>query len=204
MSSSLEKLNLRPGERRLLVAIGIALFIALNVMFVRPKFGEFGRVRVKTSEIQGDIDKFQREIDKKPAYTKQLQEMEGQGSKILKEEQSLRMLQTVQSQALASGFTINSVQQQTSFAFSNSTNAFFDEQALVISYDTGYRQLITFLVGLADHESMIRVRNMDVKTDPSHQRLQGIITLVASFQRNRPNATAAPAAVQTHSTAQKK
>lgn len=190
MSAPPEKLTLRTGEKRLLVAIGIVLFIVLNVLFVWPKFGEFGRVRTKTDKVRQEIAKFQAEIDKTPSYQKVLKEMEGQGSRIVKEEQSLRLLQTVQSQALANGVRINSSQESTR-GFNIATNAFFDEQSLVVSYDTSYQPLIDFLVGLAEHESMIRVRQMDVKPDPSRQRLQGNITLVASFQKSRPGSPAA-------------
>jgi len=192
MSAPPEKLNLRTGEKRLLVAIGIVLFIVLNVLFVWPKFGEFGRVRARTDKVRQEIKKFQTEIDRAPGYQKILKEMEGQGSRIVKEEQSLRLLQTVQSQALASGVKINS-SQESSRSFNVATNAFFDEQSIVVSYDSGYQQLINFLVGLAEHESMIRVRQMDVKPDPSRQRLQGNLTLVASYQKSRPASSAVPA-----------
>lgn len=192
MSSTLDKMNLRPGEKRLLVGIGIVLFVVVNFMVVTPKFGEFGRIRSETETLQTEINKFQAMIDKRPKFERELKELEGQGSKIIKEEQSLRLLQTVQSQALASGFTINSSRETTSSSFSTSTtNSFFDERSLIVQYDTGYRQLISFLVGLAEQESMIRVRSMDVKPDPSHQRIQGNITLVASYQRSR-NSSAAP------------
>lgn len=200
MSAAPEKLNLRTGEKRLLVGIGIVLFFVLNVLFVWPKFGEFGRVRARTEKVQQEINKFQTEIDKTPAYRQVLKEMEGQGSRIVKEEQSLRLMQTVQSQALASGLRINS-SQESPRSFNLATNSFFDEQSVVVSYDTGYSQFIDFLVNLAEHESKIRVRQMDVKRSPNNQTLQGNVTLVASFQKSRPNAPANPAASNTNSTA---
>jgi hypothetical protein len=192
MSSSLDKLNLRPGEKRLLVGIGIVLFLVLNVLFVWPKFGEFGRLRAETEKIQREMARFQTEIDQEPTYQKLLRELAGQGSQVIREEQTLKLQQTVQSQALASGVTINSYAMQNSRATTTVTNAFFDEQSLVVTYDTKYGPLINFLVNLAEDESMIRVRHMDVKPDLSRQRLQGNITLVASYQKSRPNAPTAP------------
>lgn len=191
MSSSLDKLNLRPGEKRLLVGIGIVLFLVLNVLFVWPKFGDFGRLRAETEKIQREMDRFQTEIDKAPTYKKLLQELAGQGSQVIREEQTLKLQQTVQSQALASSVTINSYAMQNTRTTTTVTNAFFDEQSLVVAYDTKYGPLISFLVNLAEDESMIRVRTMDVKPDLSRQRLQGNITLVASFQKSRPNAPTA-------------
>lgn len=188
MSAAPEKLNLRTGEKRLLVVIGIVLFIVLNVLFVWPKFGEFGRVRNRTAKVQQEIKKFETEIDKTPSYQKLLKEMEGQGSRLVKEEQSLRVLQTVQSQALASGVRLNSAQ-ESARGLNTATNAFFDEQAIVVSYDTGYQQLVDFLVGLAEHESMTRVRQMEVRRSPNSQSLQGNLTLVANFQKSTSTAT---------------
>jgi Tfp pilus assembly protein PilO len=185
MSPAAEKFNLRTGEKRLLVGIGIVLFVVLNVLFVWPRFGEFGRVRAETRKIRSEIAKFQAEIDREDRYREQLREMEGQGSRIVREEQALLLLQTVQSQALASGVTVNRYQ-ESGRGLNVATNAFFDEQSLLVSYDTDYPELINFLVVLAEHESMIRVRQMDVKPSPNRQRLQGNITLVASYQKTRP------------------
>ena len=42
MTSFFDKLNLRPGEPRLLVLVGLAGFVVLNVIFVWPRFGELG------------------------------------------------------------------------------------------------------------------------------------------------------------------
>lgn len=187
MSEAPARLNLRTGEKRLLVGIGIVLFVVLNVLFVWPRFGEFGRVRNRTAAVRSEIAKFEAEIAREADYQKQMREMEGQGSKIVREEQSLRLLQTVQSQALASQVRISSFQEQ-SRGLNTATNAFFDEQSLVVSYDAGYHELINFVVSLAEHESMIRVRQMDVKPDGGRHRLQGNITLVASYQKSRPGA----------------
>ena len=40
MKSLFDKLDLRPGERRLVVGVGIVVFIVLNLLFVFPNFGE--------------------------------------------------------------------------------------------------------------------------------------------------------------------
>ena len=184
MSTSLDKLNLRPGEKRLLVGIGITIFVVLNFWLIFPRFGEFGRVRASTAKLQQEINSFQKEIDKKGTYQKLLSELEGQGSQVIDQERALQLQMTVQSQQLATGINLTRYD-PVGRPFNAPTNAFFDEQSLVVGYDTGYKELISFLVGLTEHESNIRVRQMDVKRDPSNQRLQGNITLVASYQKTR-------------------
>ena len=43
-TSIFDKLNLRPQERRLVVIVGMVLFVLINWWFVWPFFGEWGKV----------------------------------------------------------------------------------------------------------------------------------------------------------------
>lgn len=182
MSETPDKAMIKPGEKRLLVVVGIVVFAVLNFMFVFPRFGEFGDITHEIDKVERDIQRYQVEINKQDTYKKALAELEGQGSKVIAREQALRLQTTIQSQALRSGVNVIRYDPVTRSGLS-ATNSFFDEQAIVVGYDTGYNQLISFLVGLAEDDSMIRVRTMAVRRDPSNQRLQGNITLVASYQK---------------------
>jgi Tfp pilus assembly protein PilO len=196
MSSSIDKLNLKPGEKRLLVGIGIVLFLVLNFMFVFPRFGEVAEIQYETEDLRNTIERYESTISKRKTYQTKLAELEGQGSAVIPGEQALQLQMTVQSQALQSGVTIGRYSPVN--RASSSTNAFFDEQSIVVSYNTGYKQLVDFLVRLADHDSMIRVRSMDVKPDPKRYGLQGSITLVASYQKG--SKSGAPTTPKTTST----
>jgi hypothetical protein len=72
------------------------------------------------------------------------------------------------------------------------TNAYFDEQAIVVSMTTAEKDLVAFLLALGAGNSMIRVRDMDLRPDPPQQRLIGSITLVASYQKKTPPAKPSP------------
>ena len=43
MKNPFDQLNLRPQERRVLVIVGLIIFVVLNILFVRPLFGELAR-----------------------------------------------------------------------------------------------------------------------------------------------------------------
>ena len=43
MKSAFDRLNLRPFERRLVVAVGTVVFVVLNLVFVWPYFDERGK-----------------------------------------------------------------------------------------------------------------------------------------------------------------
>ena len=101
----------------------------------------------------------------------------------------IQLLRTVQIQAPRSGVYVSSSRPVPNM--SGKTNAFFDEQTVVISVNTGDKELVSFLYTIGSDNSMIRVRDLDLKPDTSGNKLQGSLTLVASFQRKPP--TVAPA-----------
>jgi len=55
-----------------------------------------------------------------------------------------------------------------------------------------YAALVDFLWRLADKETLVRAKSMQLGTDPPRQLLQGTLTLVKSFQRRPPPKTSAP------------
>jgi hypothetical protein len=200
MSSLFDKLNLRPQERRLVVIVGIVVFVALNFWLVLPMFGEYGKNQQRIFDKQTELKKYQAEISKLKSYEKERDQLETSGVYIPNEEAGLRMSQEISSQAALSGVTINSMTQMMRQGTGGKTNAFFDEAAVTVNVNSGEKELVEFLWRLADKETLIRAKSMTVGPDPSRMRLQGQITLVKSFQRRPVKAaastTAKPAAAK--------
>ncbi|HXJ61983.1 MAG TPA: hypothetical protein VNU68_35545 [Verrucomicrobiae bacterium] len=194
MSSLFDKLNLRPQERRLVVIVGIVVFVALNFWLVIPMFGEYGRNGQRILDVKKRLKTYQDEISKKNTYEKELRQLETSGVYIPTEEAGLRMSQEISSQAALSGVTITSMtQMQRNVQTGGKTNAFFDEAAVTVNVNSGEKELVEFLWHLADKETLIRAKSMTVGPDPSRMRLQGQITLVKSFQKRPTKATATTA-----------
>jgi Tfp pilus assembly protein PilO len=197
MSSYFDKLNLTPAERRLVVIVGIVVFVVIQFWFVFPMFGEYGKYEQWKRDADALLQKYQSEIGKQPAYLKELKELEGQGAFVPTEEAALRLTQEINSQAALSGVTVTSIQPMTRQSATGKTNAFFEEATVTVSVNTGEKELIDFLYRLADKDLLIRAKSMNISTDPSQMRLQGQLTLVKSFQRKPPqkvSAAARPAA----------
>jgi hypothetical protein len=193
MNSFLDKLNLKPQERRLVVIVAIVIFIGLNIWFVFPVFGELGRAQERIRYQRKLLSDFQDEVNKKPAYEKELSQLKSKGLYIPSEEVAGQLMREVQDQARAS--LVNLIRYDASKKSSFNTNAFFDEQSLVVSLgSTGERELIDFLYRLSARESLTRVRSMNLSPDPPRQKLNGSITLVRSYQRKPPARSAASAA----------
>lgn len=193
--SFLASLNLRPQEKRLLV-VGLAMaMLVLSALFVWPRLGEWRKAREALEKSRKTLQTYEAEIARIPTYEARLAELEGQGSAVLQEEQALQLIRTVQFQAQQHNVLITSTRAGLP-SQTTSTNAFFDEQTVQIGVNTGEKELVQFLHALGSGGSLIRVRDMDLRPDPPRYRLNGTITLVASYQRNPKNtrpAASAPA-----------
>jgi len=194
MNSLFDKLNLRPQERRLVVIVAIVVFVVLILWLVWPMFGEYGlpvlgldgRFQQRDLDAQKRLKGYEDEINKRDTYQKELNELKTQGGYVPTEEAALRLSQEINSQAALSGVTITSITPLTRQTTSGKTNAFFEEAAVTVNVNTGEKELIDFLFRLADKETLVRAKSMNISTDPSRMRLQGQITLVKSFQRRPP------------------
>lgn len=185
MNSFFDKLNLRPQERRLVVIVGIVVFILINVWLIIPRFGDFSEFQANTKKAQDTVTKYEAEIKKQSSYQKELTELQGQGVFVPSEEAALRLYQEVNSQANLTGLGYSLITPATRGSTTKS-NAFFEETSVTVNVRTGEKELIDFLHRLTDKELMIRAKSMDLGPDPTRMMLQGSITLVKSFQRKPP------------------
>ena len=65
MTSYLDRLNLRPFEKRLVVAVGAVLFVVLNAWFVVPHFSDLGQAKKRRADALELMKSWQVEIDQK-------------------------------------------------------------------------------------------------------------------------------------------
>jgi Tfp pilus assembly protein PilO len=192
MSSTLDKLNLRPQERRLLVIVGVVIFIALNYFLVFPYFGEIGKEQGELDSARKKLDRYQTKIAEIPRLEQRLRELAGEGATVAAQEQAVDLLRTVQDHVRRSGVSVSNWGAVTSNTQSN--NEFFEEQSLRIQVSTGEAELVNFLFNVGTGNSMIRVRELTLRPENPRYRLTGTITLVANYQKKSPaSAPAGPA-----------
>ncbi|MBM3834117.1 MAG: type II secretion system protein M [Verrucomicrobia bacterium] len=185
MRSFWDKLNLRPHEKRLVVIVAIVLFVVLNLWLVWPHFKDWGILQEQREKNNRTLQTYQKEIARISTYESKLKDLESQGSSVVGEGQDLDLLLTVQNQARLTGLNITRNDPRPK-ASSTKTNQFFEEQTLSIHVNTGNEELVNFLVSLASTNSLIRVQNLSLRPAPGQMRLEGDITLVASYQKKAP------------------
>lgn len=189
MSNPLDRLNLRPFEKRLVVVVAVVFFLVLNAWLVVPHFSDLSQVKRQRAEALDKIKRWQVEINQEPVYKRQVKELESEGGQAVPtEDQQNQFSRAIQMQQAQSGVNITSTSRQTV-----RTNQFFLELAQQISVQSGEAQLVDFLFNLGSGNSLIRVRDLSLRPDPPRQSLSGNVKLVASYQKNTPK-KGAPAA----------
>ncbi|MCX6912835.1 MAG: hypothetical protein NT167_07305 [Verrucomicrobia bacterium] len=195
MTSYLDRLNLRPFEKRLVVGVGAVLFLVLNAWFVVPHFSDLNQARDRRVQALEKLKTWQIEMDQKVKYDAGINKFRQEGLEVPPEDQQNQFARAIQDQQVRSGVGIQQFGRVTT-----QSNQFFLELTQPISVQSGEEQLVDFLYRLGSGNSLIRVRDLTLRPDAPRQQLSGTVKLVASYQKNPPKkATPAtsPAAAKT-------
>ena len=190
--STFDKLNLRPFERRLVVVVGIVLFIVIQFIYIWPHFGDVGKLNGRRSAALNKLKVQETAIAETNRIAAELAKLEGEGLEVPPGDQAVQLMRTVQSEAHKAGVNI----QNTSKPFTR-TNDFFMEQSQQISTLSDESGLVNFLFNLGSSSSLIRVRDLTVRPDQTRTKLTASVKLVASYQKPSARPTPAPARAST-------
>jgi hypothetical protein len=183
--------QLRPLEKRLVVGVGAVLFVVLNAWFVVPHFSDWGKTKARMYNAQRDLKKFQDEITHVEGFeAKKVKTLETEGLAVPQEDQAATLQSTIRDHERQSGIVIGSW----GTINTRTNDPFFVEKLINLQAQSKEQQLVDFLYNLGSGNSLIRVRSLGLKPDPSHQLLQASITLVASYQKKPAPKAVAPAA----------
>jgi len=189
MTGYLDRLNLRPFEKRMVVGVGAVLFVVFNAWFVFPHFSDLAQARDRKVEAQKKLDRWRTEVDQSAKYKAAIAKLAGEGLEVAAEDQQNQFSRAIQMQQAQSGVNVTSTSRP-----NTRTNDFFMELTQTIGAQSGEPQLVDFLYNLGAGTSLIRVRGLGLHADPPRQQLVASITLVASYQKTPPKkpAVAAP------------
>ncbi len=179
MMGYLDRLNLRPFEKRLVVVVAIVVFAVCNVLFVFPHFSDVSLAKDHQVEAQQKLKKWEAETNQIPVYQKKINELVKAGLDVPAEAQQNKFASDILMQQAASGVNLIS----TGHTTSRTNSPFFVELIQTINVQSGEPQLVDFLYQLGNGPSLIRVRGLSMHTDPSHQQIVAGVTLVASYQK---------------------
>lgn len=182
MTRLFESLNLRPHERRLVMLAAAVIFIVLNVWLVWPHRNRWRDLNQEISESRAKLERYEGEVARKPDIEAELKELE-KGGAMLSSEGEVDLLRTVQTLIYKTGIEVT--RQDPGNSSRLGTNDFFVEKSLVLQYqNTRDTNLVNFLIALGKDDSLIRVRELTVRTDANKYKLLGRVGLVASYKKD--------------------
>jgi hypothetical protein len=179
--------QLRPMERRLVVAVAVVVFLVLNAVFIWPHSSDWSNLSGRLADANRKLKLYQTAVAQTATLDAQVKKFASQGESVAAEDQAINFTRTIQSQQLASGVQL----QNTSRQITRTNDTFFVEQIQNITVLATEPQLVNFLYKLGSGASMIRVCDLELQPDPPHQRLSANIKLEAYYQKNPPAAKAA-------------
>ena len=186
MKRYLEQLN--SSERRVVVVVGLVVFIVLNFWFVWPHFNDWSRDNARMAAARKMLATYRAELARKPTYERQIHSLESAGMEVPLEDQAINFERYYHKRANDSGVII-----QSNSRLMTRTNEFFLEQEMGVTLQAAEKQLVDFLYSLGTSNSLVRVRAMSLRPDTSHQQLNANITIVASYQKKSPTRPTGPA-----------
>jgi Tfp pilus assembly protein PilO len=178
--------QLRPGERRLVIGVGVVLILVVNYVYVWPHFSDWGRLTDRLDSARTRLTLYQTAVKQKPDLEKSVKHYQTEGQFVALADQAVNFMRSIQQQASASGFGI----QDYSPSIMRTNDAFFVEQQQTIRFTATEEQIVDFLYKLGSGPSMVRVRDLELQPDSPHQRLNANIKLIANYQKNPTPATA--------------
>lgn len=186
--------HLRPAERRLVIGVGVVLFLVLNGWLVWPHFSDWGDLRTRLDDANRKLTLYQTAAAQVPKLQAEVDTFSSAGDVVAPEDQGINLMRTLNAQAAASGVSVPNYSRQ----ITQTNDLFFIKQIQNINVIATDAQLIDFLYKLGSDASMISVSDLELQPDGQHYHLDGQIKLVANYRKNSVPGSA-PAKVSTPS-----
>jgi hypothetical protein len=192
MKNFLDRLNLRPPERRLLVVVSAIVFLVLNYSFIWPRFKDFRIGQRSLAAARKTLDNYRNEKLHLPDYQAKLEKLKGEGSDVLPADQAIHFTRMIQELARSNHIDPSYWGQAVAAKGIAANTNYFEELKMPIRVTTGEQELVDFLYNLGAGNSMVRVRDMTLIPGQMDQRAGGptnlnvTLTLAASYQKKNP------------------
>lgn len=200
MNEWLDKLNLQPHEKRVVVIVVTILFLVLNYLFVWPRLGSVQEITKKRDEAASLRDLRASHAKQTNSIATRVNNLKKTGETILKQDQNSQFLSTLQIEAGKAGLNIMQTRNLGNSSFGQ-TNGFVEERAISITFTAGDSNLVDFMYAMSQPGSILRVQTFDLGPEaPAQTRLSGTMTLIGSIEtapKAKPDKSASPPAAKT-------
>ncbi len=195
MSSTLDSLNLRPQEKRILVVVAVVVFVVLNLVLVVPRFKDYGKIQEQLKAARLNIYNYNKFIYNdtnagglKDQLIKLSKQPEGAVSS-----RDLQLESTVTTKLRANGIFLQTISPVSSqfIGSSGQSDKFFARQSVNITVQATEEALVQFFYDVGNDPAMIRVWDLRMNPmDNNRFKLNATITLIADYQKEVASNTA--------------
>ncbi len=197
MTNFLDRYNLRPQEKRIVIVAAFVVFILLNFWVVTPHFGDWSYFQEEIRKTRHKLKVAHDEIERvkgPDGYEAKLKHLENEGAQVLAEEQAIKFGVSVSAIGRESGIGVPDVVGNVTDSTDVTTSKFFTEKSLSITFQRAEEsKLVGFLYSLGANSSMLRVKDLILKPTPNQVQLEARMTIVASYLKNPSKPAPAPA-----------
>ena len=185
MIEALDRIGVRPRERRSVILLLLGFLVIGNVvwLFMGPELFRlqvslegFESKNVVLTKLPGQLTQLKAEVD---TLTKETGEVtDGRKAQKLMEE--------IESKARRSGLNFTRSRGQ---AGASRKNQDFEEAKRMVSFQSGLIDLVEFLKNISEGKSMIRVSSMNIQPTTDRKELNVDLTFVASYPKTEISST---------------
>ena len=107
MNELFDKLNLRPGERRLVIGVLVVVFVVINSWVVWPHFGDLEKLKAEFAKTRVEKESYEAKISVRGEVEQRIVKLEEGGAYIPQFDRGISIQRIVDKLARESGITIS-------------------------------------------------------------------------------------------------
>ena len=181
MTGMLDRIGVKPKERRPVIFLLMGFFVLGNVVWgvMGPDLFELKKRRDGFLNQNKSIAGLEKRLKNVKTEVKTLRGMEDVRF-ATGEDQARKLMDTLEKKARRSGLNITRSRGSQGSARSSKE---FEEFKRTISFESGTIELVEFLKNVSEEQSMIRVSDMKILPTPDRKYLRVDLTFIASFPK---------------------
>ena len=183
MIEALDRMGIRPQERRSVILLLLAFLIIGNIawLIMGPKL----------LQLQTSRDQYREEnkaaanlVELRDTLKMEVETLSAESGMVSDGRQAQKLMEDIESKARRSGLNFTASRGQ---SVSSRSNQDFEETKRIVSFQSSLVDLVNFLKNVSEGQNMIRVSSMTIQPTNDRQQLKVDLTFVASYPKPDDN-----------------
>ena len=183
MIETLDRMGIRPQERRSVILLLLAFLIIGNIAWLM--------MRPELLQLQTSRDQYREEnkaaanlVELRDTLKMEVETLSAESGMVSDGRQAQKLMEDIESKARRSGLNFTASRGQ---SVSSRSNQDFEETKRIVSFQSSLVDLVEFLKNVSEGQNMIRVSSMTIQPTNDRQQLKVDLTFVASYPKPDDN-----------------